>query len=414
MHRFAREGRIENQGGMLWYIVAGTYKNCTMDVLKINERGESWTRNICHFGISGWLMGVDGEKEPVHYNSGYKVGGGFVWELEPWTKQNNWVGLDMAWNDADEKDISAIIGKYPKFKWLLKKYACRKLPMLFRLIPNWSKNPFVVESLLESHYFSIARDLRLPKLRNPKAVMEFIQENNDVCFLDTVFGVKKYGCSVNEYNSWRDYVKENRWSSKISFDEWKFIKENRIDDKEYKDYRVMAQRAGHNFAEKYWHYPKNFKRLHDRVMRECEAIRKAEEAAKAESKKKELAKEERRYIRVVRKYAKMVMYRDGLKFYVPQSVQEFLTQADVLNQCLISCDYMKKVADRKGNHIMVFVSKNGKPWATAELVKNHSKNYEIGQFNRDQNDTNHKADGHEMALLKAFCKKFGFPIKKAA
>lgn len=149
-------------------------------------------------------------------------------------------------------------------------------------------------------------------------------------------------------------------------------------------------------------------------MRECEAIRKAKEAAEAEKQKKQLAKAERKYVKVASKYEKMVMYRDGLKFYVPQKVQDYIDQAEALHQCLVTCNYMQKMTVRKDKHIMIFVSKGGKPWATAEIMKYRGKEYTIGQFNRNQRNINHHADAHEITLLKSWCRKFGFPLKESA
>lgn len=416
MHMFSREARIELEDGILWYIVEGTYKNCSMDVIKINERGESWTRNIQHFGWYGWRMGVPGEKEPDHYNYGYKVGGGFHWDVDPWHRENKWVGLGVTGGEVTESEISLILNKYPKFKWLLAKTKIRSRSFLFRMLSNWSKNALATESLIEIGCSNIAMDGRMPRLRDPKMVMKFINEHEGErdFGLNEIFGVRKYGCSIEDYQDWRSFVSSNRWGGKMSYLEYRYCKENNVTTGEYKDYRGMVGTAGHDFSDAYWHYPKNFKRLHDRVMRECEAIRKAKEAAEAEKQKKQLAKAERKYVKVASKYAKMVMYRDGLKFYVPQKVQDYIDQAEALKQCLVACNYMQKMTERKDKHIMVFVSKGGKPWATAELLKYRGKEYTIGQFNRSQRDINHHADAHEISLLKAWCHKFGFPIKETA
>lgn len=359
-------------------------------------------------------MGIPGETEPKHERYGYQCGGGFKWETEPWQKlTNKWVGLGMGNTKASDSDLTTIIAKYPKFKWLLAKTKYRTLAHLFRLLPNWSKNALATEALVELGEFNVAMDMRMPRLREPKAVMDFVR-NNPNSGLNEFFGTRKYGCSVQDYEEWRRYVAGSRYGIRLTFREYMYCEERDVSISEYADYRRMAANAGHDFTEDYWLYPKDFKTLHDRVMRECEAIRKAKEAAEAEAKRKKRAKDEKRYSKVAKEYAKMVMYRDGLKFFVPQKIQDYIDQAKALHQCLVACEYTKKMVEKKGKYVMVFVTKHGKPYATAELLRYSGKGFKIGQFNRNQKEAKFHADEHEVALLKSWCRKFGLPLKESA
>ena len=51
-----------------------------------------------------------------------------------------------------------------------------------------------------------------------------------------------------------------------------------------------------------------------------------------------------------------------------------------MHQCLVSCDYISRVI--KGECVLVFVQKNGKPIATAELKSGNK----IGQFYANELD----------------------------
>lgn len=74
---------------------------------------------------------------------------------------------------------------------------------------------------------------------------------------------------------------------------------------------------------------------------------------------------------------------DGYEIYIPSSVEDIEEQANALNQCLITCDYDKKMA--RGQTILVFMRKENKPIATCEIDKGKI----IKQFYANEAHRNH-------------------------
>jgi len=92
------------------------------------------------------------------------------------------------------------------------------------------------------------------------------------------------------------------------------------------------------------------------------------------------AKKEAAYKKTVKKLFKLKAKIGGYDVFVPETIDEIERQADALNQCLIYCDYVQKVIDKKC--VLVFVQKDGVPVATAELLSRNR----IGQFYADEAD----------------------------
>jgi len=70
-----------------------------------------------------------------------------------------------------------------------------------------------------------------------------------------------------------------------------------------------------------------------------------------------------------------------LSVYIPKSVEDISFQAKQLKQCLISCEYDKKMMD--GKCILIFVrGVDGNPIATCEVAQDAS----IVQFRGDESD----------------------------
>ena len=109
-------------------------------------------------------------------------------------------------------------------------------------------------------------------------------------------------------------------------------------------------------------------------MKEIEAMKKLEE--------KERMKKIADSIKQKEKYSKKhTLNVDDLVFYFPYDLEDIKNQAKVLNQCLISCDYHIKYANKE--KILVFIKKNNKPYATAEISQNkHIKQFYLNEKDR--------------------------------
>lgn len=120
----------------------------------------------------------------------------------------------------------------------------------------------------------------------------------------------------------------------------------------YNDYIRLAHMLGYNTKAKSVLFPKHLSSAHDKasnaiVVKERKSINP-------------------RLAKIANKFKKALATIDGYTFSFPKSVSEVSEQADQLYQCLIKCEYDKRVAD--GKELLVFIHKNGKPVATAELM----------------------------------------------
>lgn len=149
----------------------------------------------------------------------------------------------------------------------------------------------------------------------------------------------------------------------------RIISKSKADWGYYRDYLYMARAVGHDISDEYWRFPYNLKKLHDRVMEEKKAIDDMKHA-ELNSKLKE----------VVKNMTKFNANVDGYDIFIPTEYSQIKEQCDVLYQCLLRCGYDKKVLEQK--IILVFIRKEGKPIATAEVFYDKK----VGQFYADEHD----------------------------
>ena len=153
----------------------------------------------------------------------------------------------------------------------------------------------------------------------------------------------------------------------------------------YRDYLSMAREVGHDISDEYWRFPYNLKKLHDKVMEEEKIIQAQKDLYKTLKLKE-----------VVKNMTKFNANVDGYDIFIPTKYREIKEQCDVLYQCLLRCGYDKMML--KQELILVFIRKEGKPIATAEVFYNKR----VGQFYADEHDHNncHPAPEVEKAFYK--------------
>lgn len=76
-----------------------------------------------------------------------------------------------------------------------------------------------------------------------------------------------------------------------------------------------------------------------------------------------------------KEFCKATLHKSNMCVFVPDSVKSVRDHANKLHQCLISCDYIGKMAERRC--VLAFITdNNGNPIATAEILPNGK----LGQF----------------------------------
>lgn len=203
----------------------------------------------------------------------------------------------------------------------------------------------------------------------------------------------KYNISSDDFFKFRDYKQHSCYglSKKLcNYNIYKYIKKitknEEITDvvRFYDDYLYMLEH-NHTKHEKsdYWLFPNTYEKLcklHDKLMQEetayNEFIRQEREKEEREKKKNR----NKKYSKIVSKYNDFSSIVDGFSIFVPQNTSLWQKQAEVLNQCIISSNYIDKVVDKSS--VLIFIQKNDVPIATVEIGKNN----QILQFYCDEHD----------------------------
>ena len=195
----------------------------------------------------------------------------------------------------------------------------------------------------------------------------------------------------DEYFYWKNFT----YCRDITLEEYRYCKKKNISGEFYNDMLTMAHNAGHNIEEDYWHYPSDPVAIHDRLREQVEAMKNQIEANKIAVFEKISIKNQK----------EAVDLGDGYTLFIPSKYEQVKEAANVLKQCLLTSDYIKKVAS--GKSILVMIWHDGKPSSTAEIGYDKS----IIQFYGDETDRhNCKPSEIEEAFLNEWLK--GFNPKK--
>jgi hypothetical protein len=125
--------------------------------------------------------------------------------------------------------------------------------------------------------------------------------------------------------------------------------------------------------------------FHNKVLAEVDEIKKNKDKEKFAG-----------LFKAIKNYVKYNQTVDGYYIFFSADQEEWNKQADKLHQCIVRCDYMKKVIDRKS--LLAFITKDGEPIATAEIQKEKT----INQFYTDE----HSSDYYPSKELKAIFNKW--------
>lgn len=385
MTRFEREEALTIEDGQLVRVVTGKVGKFAMDVAKIYEDGRVYVRNIDCVPIAGWVMAVPGRKYHERY-----YGTQYTATLDPWTRIGGKCE-GISYHLVEKADERVICKLYPDFKWVLKKTDKRlNTNHLFKLLTMWKKFPSQVEALVAGGFYSLAYNSNTYTAKDKKQILGWLREHPEEgkeVNLNDIRVMLRENIGIPELNMWK-LDNRDRWMGYLTYKEWKWL-DNRSRSM-YRDYKEMAKEAGHDLKDPYWHFPKDLKKAHDKVMCEVENIR-------AMKKAEELKKKQTDYIATIKRFLGKTYKGRGVEVFVPDNVQQIEKQAKALHQCLIANNYIDKVI--KKEIVLVFVMENGESLATAELICKGRK-FELGQFYGDEAKENCNAPRKAQTALK--------------
>lgn len=364
------------RNGLLEMVTTFVYNDNTMrEIAKINEKGETDYNGLL-YNMFGYFGDTDGSWTDMKW-------GGYEKEKNVWRKPCFYTP-----NPITKKEVKLILKKYPKFSYVLKKLnnQWRGKSYVFFLLYSWLLNPYT-EFLVERNLYNLIGDKNFNRLsnRNKKAVLKEIEKKPELKFetLKYIQLMKKYNLTHGEVS---DYFNVKlHYCKSLTLKDMKYLQENEdINVIKYSDYLEMLPRAFKNPKDEYWRHPKDFDFLHERLVRMVTNIEE-KNRSKADG---DRAREFYTYGKTFRKLPKEI---EGYEIYVPTLIEDLREHAKNLAQCLVSCSYDKKMAERRC--ILIFIKKKGESVATVEL----NNQLETVQFYADEHN---RAECHPNADVK--------------
>lgn len=366
-------------GGKLTFCVFAHRGNTVFEFYRRNEDGKR-CRNVYRT-----MMGNTVRIPGFHYGY-YKE----AWPVENWGKVEDRYIVNKYWKKLSEKDIAKFDKAYPGIKYMLKKGFFTQEDV-FDILPIWKKNP-KVELLIANGSYRIAYNKSFWKMKEERQkkylqVLRTMEDKNPT--------MEKLRCIANGmtekmYEITHSYEWYNPETRKYccELDVANYIIRKGIKPREYQDYMNMVKELKKDHNDPYWKFPNNFQKAHQDVLAKCDHARYVRELneKKAEERKAKIL--DRNYSRAVKKFLGKTTELDGIKVYVPEKIAEYDNQANILHQCIVECGYFEDVANKKS--ILVFLSKNDVPYATAELIRKGRK-FKLSQFYGDENLDDYEA-----------------------
>lgn len=361
-HRCDFEGKlIVEENGLLSYIITAHWKKKSETVYKVCEDGNQYCRYINYSNMAGYSVTFPGEKIKYYWY----LGGNVVQEQENFIKCNRlgiWIG---SWPTREE-DLKNIALARPELKYLLQKYKGKNGVELIDLICMYQIHP-EIESLVDLGLNHIALNKSFFRYtpKKKKEIINFIKLNKD--YMNEYTVLNQILICIKNKISYKDY--DIFCFAKGDMELFRYLSRKGIKGNYYNDYKRMAIKAGHNMEDIYWKFPNDIVKAHNKVMEELKNIEKIKQD-KISNKIEQIAKSNEKNNKIINDFS----------IYIPSDLDDIKNQADILNQCLITCDYPEKMANQKS--ILVFIKKDDNPIATAEI----SFQKKILQFYADEKD----------------------------
>lgn len=344
------------------------------DCYKQYETSTDLCRNL-YRNYYNWL-GVEFPKEIVwNYRTRSHVRRGY----DEWDEVVYSVNINTPYYPTDhEKKI--ICDKYPAFRYVLNKWSGTRTQTM-AVLKVWKEHP-EVELPLSLGYYDIifCKSFYSMKKEDLKKCYKYMNENRglNLSFTNLKF-ILRYGEEIADmyFRAKRIMgrnVKQNeiKWCV-TQYDKYYKNKSGSMSC-DFEDYQRLCKYFNKDMNDEYWAHPKNLKERLNELRVQRENIRKLEEA-------EELKKKMTRYKDVIKRFEGWDRTIDGYSIIIPKTVEQWQKQASVLHQCIIRMNYMDRCND---NYILVFIYKDGEPYATCEVTD--VKNGKISQFYCNESD----------------------------
>ena len=385
--------RLSIENGSLVRTLTTTYKNETYEIVK-QENENTWARNIIfYFGCVHSYFFIAPTDD--WYGKPYGVDCWDKWRgqlgLTGKTKQT-FLDIENIFNQLDKEFIYTL----KAYQHYVEKPRCYEI---FNLYQRWKQHK-ECEMLAKLGYIYLAQQKMIYKLskENKKKYIKCLLENDlrsqkyQPGFLDVkekVLGIEDTwlfrDCNRN-YEKYKYLYKQKcKWDTIGYRTNWVSI---------YNDYIRLAKYLNKDLNDEYWLHPNNLREKHQEVLKECEEKRRLENEL-MEAKRKQEQAETNVLMKQVIKNQKMENI-DGYSVYLANDLEDIEKQASELHQCLISCAYYKKIADK--NCILIFVRKENTPIATCEI----DYNKKIRQYNANQISGNWQPNSELQSVMNTY------------
>lgn len=374
-HRCEMVDRIDVCGNSITRIINATYKNKCYDVLIEDfDTGIQKCRYLYFTQLAGYTCVFPGEK------LGYYYGYGIQEEEKTFSETTQKLNVGIDHSIMRHCDFIEIAKARPKYKYILKKIEALidsqnfiLWEQVFKILKIYDEHP-EVEYLVNKDLLYLAKYLVIYRLapENKKRFIKYLMAyREEIGKHDYKIHYLIQGSKDNIPPQYLNVVQlfQTKDTNKIL----KYIKKTPDFDVElYYDYVYMLKKVGHDLSDPYWEFPRSLKEAHDKVSAEVKQM----ELNKEMVKQTNLAKSVKRF----QKYNTEI---DSYKVFIPNLVQQFMKASDVLNQCLMTANYIDRVIKQESIIIMIWDKKEN-PIATAEI--NFKK--EVKQFYGDEHDRN--------------------------
>lgn len=230
------------------------------------------------------------------------------------------------------------------------------------------------------------QQLKIVKKDGRIGILEFIKENKDMPL------------NVLDYLITNNLTQTYTWAKK--YDEkplklTKYIHNNKVHTYEYESHLRMLEKLNYKLDDNY-KYPKEFKKEHDRIIREHNRIL-DEEEAKRMGKQSKLIKEISDGLRKMPDLQEFLGGSNGLLVYVPESAKDLIAEGRNLHNCISS--YVDRIAE--GKTLVFFVRRLNAP--NDPFVAFEYCNGEVIQCRYDYNEA--VEDDKIISFVDAFAKR---------
>ena len=355
--------RIDLENGELVRIIHAFYnKNKQAEVYKEYENGRFMGRYLYLNNVAGYLVAFPGEKLGYYLN----------WEEQEEQDFQEYYECNIWCGNHCQIDFDKIIESKPELKYLIKKMDKDITPDIFmKIVKQYKKYPNI-ESLVEMKLYKLALNNSLQKLSKKKMIeiVNFIKTHRNELNEDTKLCVIEQAIKYNTTIVEAEYYDFCNYNVKLG----RYLKEQNKSVHFYRDYIKMCKMQKKNLKDNYWKFPKDLQAAHNKIMNKINA----EIASKERAKTKRIND---RLKLVAQRVQSNVSNISEYSVYVPSNIEEIRQQADELHQCLISCEYYKKMADNRC--ILIFIKKGEQRIATAEIDNSKNlKQFYANELNR--------------------------------